>query len=118
MFVQWRRHGVAVCYIHLHDSYPFTQGRQFRHHGRLVSLPWECLGTESATQRTRAAKPSSVQLLSSLGYALATSGDRRQAVGYYRKALESDPNDIVTHGRLALTLASLGDVDGVLDLPL
>jgi Tfp pilus assembly protein PilF len=56
-------------------------------------------------------KRSSVQALSDLGYVLAMKGDASQAIKQYYQALQLDPNDGLTHARLAFALTDLGRID-------
>ena len=68
----------------------------------------------SRFKKMPASKPDSVEVFRNFGYALARSGKPDQALEYYNKTLQLDPNDIPTHGWLALTLASLGRIDDAL----
>ncbi|MEN6336876.1 MAG: tetratricopeptide repeat protein, partial [Phycisphaerales bacterium] len=55
-----------------------------------------------------ATEPHATKLNSSLGVELASRGQFAQAVEFYRRALESSPDDKVTHYNLALALSRQG----------
>jgi tetratricopeptide (TPR) repeat protein len=54
--------------------------------------------------------PDSAEFLSNFGFALAQSGKPKEAIECYDKVLAKDPNNVITHGRLALALASVGRI--------
>jgi tetratricopeptide (TPR) repeat protein len=66
-------------------------------------------------KKTLASKPDLVEVVSYLGYAVAQSGKPDQAVEYYYLALKIEPNNILTHGRLALALAAVGRIDEAIE---
>jgi tetratricopeptide (TPR) repeat protein len=73
---------------------------------------------EETTRRFKnmlAAKTDTVEVLSLLGQALAEKKNPAAAVNYYRQALLLDPDDIITHGHLALALAAIGKTDEAIE---
>jgi tetratricopeptide (TPR) repeat protein len=60
-------------------------------------------------------KPDAGNAFSHIGFALARKGNPAEAVRYYNIALQFDPNDVISHGRLALALATLGRIDEAID---
>ena len=60
-------------------------------------------------------KPDSAEVLSNFGYALAQSGKPKEAIEYYDRVLAKDPNNVITHGRLALALAAMGSIDEAIE---
>ncbi len=59
--------------------------------------------------------PDTGEVISNFGYAVAQSGNPKDAIEYYKKALAKNPDDIITHGRLALALAAVNRIDEAIE---
>ncbi|MGD0078936.1 MAG: tetratricopeptide repeat protein [Sedimentisphaerales bacterium] len=74
--------------------------------------------TDETTRRFKnvlTTKTDTISVLSLFGQALARKGNPTAAINYYQQALRLDPDNIVTHGRLALALAAIGKTDEAIE---
>jgi tetratricopeptide (TPR) repeat protein len=62
-----------------------------------------------------AKSPNKVRALSSLGAALADQGNLDAAINHYQKALQIDPEHVLTHNNLGLALVGLGNLDAAIN---
>jgi tetratricopeptide (TPR) repeat protein len=62
-----------------------------------------------------ATKTDTVEVLSLFGQALAKKGNHTAAVNYYQQVLLLNPDNIITHGHLALALAAVGKTDEAIE---
>jgi protein O-mannosyl-transferase len=82
-----------------------------------ANLPLAGVNDQTTKQfkKKLATKTDTASVLSLLGQALAQKGNPAAAVNYYQQALRLDPDNIVTHGRLALALAAIGKTDEAIE---
>lgn len=52
------------------------------------------------------------RVLTYMGFTLRRSGDRDQGMGYYRAALEANPDNLLARAYLGQAFVELGDLDG------
>jgi tetratricopeptide (TPR) repeat protein len=78
-----------------------------------VDLPRDGVTAETTRRfkKLLAYKTDTIEVLSLFGQALAQKGDPALAIRYFYQALALDPGSIVTHGRLALALSAVGQID-------